>query len=88
MNHNPFKSDQIFTLKICATLFISRKMSHVTGYAAFNAFVAENTGKDIFALFCGGKDESGNSWCSDCVVAEPVSITCVFDSIKNMPKRQ
>ena len=46
--------------------------NHVEGYAAWSQFVKENDGKDIFALFCGGKDESGKSWCPDCVTAEPV----------------
>jgi len=46
--------------------------NHVEGYEAWSQFVKENDGKDIFALFCGGKDESGKSWCPDCVTAEPV----------------
>jgi len=46
--------------------------NHVTGYAEWQEFVKNNDGKDIFALFCGGKDEKGKSWCPDCVTAEPV----------------
>ena len=49
--------------------------NHVEGYAGWSAFVEKNKGKEIFALFCGGKDESGKSWCPDCVTAEPVSST-------------
>uniref|UniRef100_A0A2P2I025 Thioredoxin domain-containing protein 17 n=2 Tax=Hirondellea gigas TaxID=1518452 RepID=A0A2P2I025_9CRUS len=30
------------------------------------------TKKTIVAMFSGGKDSSGKSWCPDCVVAQPV----------------
>merc|ERR1711957_337537 len=46
--------------------------NHITGYAAWSEFAAANKDKDIFALFCGGKNEDGNSWCPDCVTAEPI----------------
>ena len=46
--------------------------NHITGYAAWSKFASENNEKDIFALFCGGKNADGNSWCPDCVTAEPV----------------
>ena len=55
-------------------------VNHVEGYAGWTAFVQENKGKEIFALFCGGKDASGKSWCPDCVTAEPVS-SCKFFSL-------
>ena len=29
-------------------------------------------GGDVFVLFSGSKDESGASWCPDCVTADPV----------------
>ncbi|CAG5089669.1 Oidioi.mRNA.OKI2018_I69.PAR.g12298.t1.cds [Oikopleura dioica] len=58
--------------------------NHVTGYAEWQEFVKSNSGKDIFALFCGGKDENGKSWCPDCVTAEPVRFACriIFKTTK------
>lgn len=53
-------------------------VNHVEGYAGWTAFVQDNKGKEIFALFCGGKDASGKSWCPDCVTAEPVSSYKLF----------
>ena len=47
--------------------------NHVTGYAAWCEFASANKGSDIFALFCGGKNADGKSWCPDCVTAEPVN---------------
>ncbi|CAF3093384.1 unnamed protein product [Rotaria socialis] len=43
----------------------------VTGYEEFKN-ILNNYGKDkrIFLLFSGSKDDQGNSWCPDCVVAE------------------
>ena len=43
----------------------------------FDAFVEKiesikSLGKDIFVLFSGSKTPSGESWCPDCVVAQPV----------------
>merc|ERR1712227_75516 len=55
---------------------------HVEGYAGWTAFVQENKGKEIFALFCGGKDASGKSWCPDCATAEPV----VHGELEKLPK--
>lgn len=54
------------------------KMVHKVEVEGFDAFVEQvekfkSSGKDIFVLFSGSKDpNSGKSWCSDCVVAEPV----------------
>jgi len=47
-------------------------MNKITGYAAWTAFAEANKSKTIFALFCGGKNAAGVSWCPDCVTAEPV----------------
>lgn len=33
--------------------------------------------KNIICFFSGDKDESGKSWCPDCVVAEPVVRECL-----------
>jgi len=46
----------------------------VEGFEAFQAKVAElaATGEDVFVMFSGSKDSNGESWCPDCVVAEPV----------------
>ena len=57
--------------------------NHVTGYAEWQEFVKNNDGKDIFALFCGGKDENGKSWCPDCVTAEPVSHEAISQFFKD-----
>ncbi|XP_014784113.1 thioredoxin domain-containing protein 17 isoform X1 [Octopus bimaculoides] len=45
---------------------------HVNGYDEYVATADENKGKTIFALFTGSKDSSGQSWCPDCVRADPV----------------
>ncbi|XP_061683179.1 thioredoxin domain-containing protein 17 [Syngnathoides biaculeatus] len=44
----------------------------VRGYGEFRKAVEERKGKDIFAYFCGDKDEQGKSWCPDCDRAEPI----------------
>lgn len=44
----------------------------VHGYAEFCKAVSDRKGKDIFAYFSGDKDADGNSWCPDCVKAEPI----------------
>ena len=43
---------------------------HVEGFDAYQKEVEENKGKTIFALFCGSKNENGDSWCPDCVVGQ------------------
>jgi len=51
----------------------------VEGFEAFQAKVAElaKTGGDVFVMFSGSKDSNGDSWCPDCVVAEPVVNQCM-----------
>ncbi|XP_032823792.2 thioredoxin domain-containing protein 17 [Petromyzon marinus] len=44
----------------------------VSGYAEFTSAVRRLQGREIFALFSGSKDAGGESWCPDCVAAEPV----------------
>ncbi|XP_061417806.1 thioredoxin domain-containing protein 17 [Lethenteron reissneri] len=45
----------------------------VSGHAEFASAVRRLQGRDIFVLFSGSKDAgSGQSWCPDCVAAEPV----------------
>ena len=50
-----------------------------SGFQDFMSAVqsTELKGKRIFCLFCGDKDESGKSWCPDCVVSEPVVRSCL-----------
>ncbi|XP_062613828.1 thioredoxin domain-containing protein 17-like [Saccostrea cucullata] len=48
------------------------KEIHVEGLEAYKKAVSENQGKTIFALFSGSTDADGNSWCPDCVTADPV----------------
>ena len=53
------------------------KVSKVEGFDAFKAKISELTGEgggggDIFVYFSGAADQSGKSWCPDCVTAEPV----------------
>ncbi|TNN01686.1 thioredoxin domain-containing protein 17 [Takifugu rubripes] len=62
-------------------------MSHyeevnVRGYEEFCKAVTERDGKNIFAYFSGDKDDHGNSWCPDCVKAEPV----VRGELKHLPE--
>ncbi|XP_068601555.1 thioredoxin domain-containing protein 17 [Brachionichthys hirsutus] len=45
---------------------------NVRGYHDFCQAVSDRKGKDIFAYFSGDKDAQGDSWCPDCVKAEPV----------------
>lgn len=43
------------------------------GIENFLETVEKHSGKRIFALFCGGvSPATGESWCPDCVKAEPV----------------
>nr|CAB3267395.1 thioredoxin domain-containing protein 17-like [Phallusia mammillata] len=46
----------------------------VQGFDEFLSKVTEldKQNKVILCMFCGDKDASGNSWCPDCVVKEPV----------------
>jgi hypothetical protein len=48
------------------------KEVHVEGLDQFLQATKDYSGKVIFALFCGTPNEEGQSWCPDCVVAEPV----------------
>jgi len=50
------------------------KVSKVEGFDAFKAKIAELTGGegDVFVYFSGSPDNSGQSWCPDCVTAEPI----------------
>lgn len=43
----------------------------VSGYDALLEAVAGKS-PPVFVLFCGSKDATGQSWCPDCVAAEPV----------------
>eukprot|EP00049_Salpingoeca_infusionum_P022304 m.6015 g.6015 ORF g.6015 m.6015 type:complete len:126 (+) comp5117_c0_seq1:211-588(+) len=57
---------------------MSATVVRVKGMDEFQAALEANKGAErIFAMFCGGKDESGNSWCPDCVQAEPVVMSVV-----------
>jgi len=50
----------------------------VEGFEAFKAKSEELAKKgDLFVLFSGSKNEAGESWCPDCVVAYPVVMDCV-----------
>ncbi|XP_057365345.1 thioredoxin domain-containing protein 17-like [Daphnia carinata] len=46
------------------------------GFEQFQTVISEvenkNPNGDIFILFSGSKDTTGQSWCPDCVEAEPV----------------
>nr|CAH0104461.1 unnamed protein product [Daphnia galeata] len=45
------------------------------GFQEFQAIlndIASKKSEDIFILFSGSKDTTGQSWCPDCVEAEPV----------------
>lgn len=47
---------------------------HVEGYEEYKKAAEEQAkdGNDVFVLFCGSKNSAGESWCPDCVTAEPV----------------
>lgn len=65
------------------------KEIHVEGHAAFVKTVEENTGKQLFAMFCGSKDANGASWCPDCVtgkVYERVTMSCARNNPKAGPR--
>ena len=56
------------------SLIMAQKLD-VTGFDAFIQKYEElkSTNKTIIGMFSGGKDENtGKSWCPDCVVAQPV----------------
>ncbi|GIX80686.1 thioredoxin domain-containing protein 17 [Caerostris extrusa] len=49
------------------------KRISVEGYEAVKKAIDENSkANSLFVLFCGSKDDKGQSWCPDCVSAEPV----------------
>merc|ERR1711890_111880 len=54
----------------------------VEGFQAFQTKVSElsSSGGAVFVLFSGSKDSDGESWCPDCVVAEPVVMKCMEDA--------
>ncbi|KAM9319457.1 thioredoxin domain-containing protein 17 [Gastrophryne carolinensis] len=54
----------------------------VRGYEEYCREVERHRGKQVFALFCGDKDEQGVSWCPDCVTAEPV----IRGEMKHLPE--
>ncbi|XP_007523169.1 thioredoxin domain-containing protein 17 [Erinaceus europaeus] len=43
----------------------------VSGFEEFMKAVEQHKDKTIFAYFTGSKDSNGESWCPDCVQAEP-----------------
>merc|ERR1712071_325726 len=49
------------------------KQFHVEGFQEFENKISEieKSENDVFVLFSGSKNASGESWCSDCVSAEP-----------------
>ena len=51
----------------------------VEGFPAFEAKLSEllAAGGDIFVMFSGSKTAAGESWCPDCVTAEPVVTACL-----------
>ncbi len=50
----------------------------VRGLDECNAAIEKYQGKvPLFILFSGDKDAAGTSWCSDCVEAEPVVLSCL-----------
>ncbi|XP_025092057.1 thioredoxin domain-containing protein 17-like [Pomacea canaliculata] len=53
----------------------------VEGYEEYVKAAAENKGKQVFALFSGSKDANGESWCPDCLTADPV----IKDNLKYAP---
>lgn len=44
----------------------------VNSSAELDQVVKDNSGKTVVLLFTGTKKSDGNSWCPDCVVADPV----------------
>jgi len=39
--------------------------------------------KPVFVLLCGSKDASGNSWCPDCVTADPIVHESAREKLKD-----
>lgn len=70
---------RIHTIQIMSAAHIIRHK--VAGYEAFVAFIAKlqpTVGEQpINVYFSGTKDAQGNSWCPDCVVAEPVVLAAL-----------
>ncbi|KAG8450693.1 hypothetical protein GDO86_003100 [Hymenochirus boettgeri] len=54
----------------------------VQGYEEFIKEVEKHKGKKVFVYFSGNKNEDGQSWCPDCVKAEPV----VRGEMENLPE--
>ncbi|XP_032695710.1 thioredoxin domain-containing protein 17 [Lontra canadensis] len=57
-----------------------REELSVRGFEEFSQAVERHRDKTIFAYFTGSKDAGGQSWCPDCVQAEPV----VREGLKHM----
>lgn len=56
----------------------------VNGYDAFIKAISQysDSSASVFVLFSGGaKDESGQSWCPDCVAAKPI----IEEGLKSAP---
>nr|XP_033777910.1 thioredoxin domain-containing protein 17 [Geotrypetes seraphini] len=54
----------------------------VRGYKEFIQALARFPEQLVFALFCGSKNETGASWCPDCVKAEPI----VQENLQYLPE--
>jgi len=52
---------------------------HVEGYDGYKSAMESLKGSKtpVYLLFCGSKTPDGQSWCPDCVQAEPVIEECV-----------
>ncbi|XP_021001696.1 thioredoxin domain-containing protein 17 [Parasteatoda tepidariorum] len=49
------------------------KRIKVEGYEAVKKAISENSNSNaLFVLFSGSKDANGQSWCPDCVTADPI----------------
>lgn len=58
------------------------KEVHVEGYEALQKQVDVHKGHPIFVLFSGSVGPDGQSWCPDCVIADPV----IKESLHAAPK--
>jgi len=50
----------------------------VEGIEAFNKTVVELGSVELYVLFSGSKDSSGQSWCPDCVAGTSLISSSIF----------
>jgi len=57
---------------------------HVERYDELQKALQDNQGEVIFVLFSGSLGADGQSWCPDCVKADPVVEECLYSLLHSL----